>query len=238
MVLTSASCQLIFIKQHQSLSIVTKPSPVTRKLLSMLRTTLEFLADELNLYIKRKDPDNFGNLDTVIVSNLMKPDGSFAVASDQGDDTFKIILTLVNLEEDRIAESQQYFQKVNDKIQVNNPPLNLNLHVLFSVFTTNYVSGLRLLSYVIGFFQTHSVFDAETHPHLNNKVGTGKPWQRIGRIIADLNPVSFEQQNNLWAALGAKYMPNVIYRIRTVTFTDVEPKMEAPPVTEIVIAES
>lgn len=204
----------------------------------MLRTALEFLAEELNLYIKRKDADNFGNVDTVVVSNLMKPDGSFAVAADQGNDTFKIILTLVNLEEDRIAESQQYFQKVNDRIQVNNPPLNLNLHVLFSVFTSNYVSGLRLLSYVIGFFQSHSVFDTETHPHLNNKTDTGKPWQRIGRIVADLHPISFEQQNNLWAALGAKYMPSVIYRIRTVTFTDAEPKMEAPPITEVVIADN
>ena len=204
----------------------------------MLRTALEFLAEELNLYIKRKDKENFGNVDTVIVSNLMKPDGSFAVAADQGNDTFKIILTLVNLEEDRIAESQQYFQKVNDRIVINNPPLNMNLHVLFSVFTTNYVSGLRLLSYVIGFFQTNTVFDTETHPHLNDKVEANKPWQLIGRIIADLHPISFEQQNNLWAALGAKYMPSVIYRIRTVTFTDIEPKFEAPPITEVVITDS
>lgn len=204
----------------------------------MLRTALEFLAEELNLYIKRKDAGNFGNTDTVVVSGLMKPDGSFAIAADQGNDTFKIILTLVNLEEDRIAESQQFIRKINDKIQVNNPPLNLNLHVLFSVFTSNYATGLRLLSYVIGFFQSHSVFDTESHPHLNHKVESGKPWQRIGRIIADLHPISFEQQNNLWAALGAKYMPSVIYRIRTVTFTDSEPKMEAPPITEVVIADS
>src|SRR5690242_15173179 len=102
----------------------------------MIRTSLEFLSDELNQYIKRKDPQNFGNTDCVVLSNLMKPDGTFALPLDQGNENFKVILTLINLEEDRIAESQLYYQKVNDKVQVINPPVNINIYVLFSVFAS------------------------------------------------------------------------------------------------------
>lgn len=201
----------------------------------MIRTALEFLSDELNLYLKRKDPTNFGNVDAVVLSGLMKPDGTFALPTNQGDENFKVILTLINLEEDRITDSQTYYQRVNDRIQVVNPPINLNAYVLFSVLATNYLTALRLLSYVISFFQSNTVFDSVQYPQMNAKVEATNPWQKVGKLLVNLHPVTFEQQNNLWAALGAKYMPSVIYKIRTISFTDYEPKSDAPPVTEVVI---
>lgn len=202
----------------------------------MLRTALEFLTDELNLYMKVKDPANFGNLDSVILSGLMNPDGTFAIPTDQGNDNMKVILTLINLEEDRIAESQLSYQKINSQIQVINPPININAYVLFSVFASNYPTALRLLSNVIAYFQSNSVFNTEKYPHLNAKVEEDKPWEKIGKLLVNLYGTTFEQQNNLWAALGAKYMPNVIYKIRTFSFTDLEPKMESPPITQITIS--
>lgn len=204
----------------------------------MLRTALEFIADELNGYLQRKDPSNFGDTDSVVISSLMKPDGTFALSADQGSDSFKIILTLINLEEDRIAESQLYWQRVNDKVQVVNPPLNINAYVLFSVLAGNYPTALRLLSYVLSFFQATPVFDTARFPHLNTRVDEDKPWQKIGKLLVNLHPVTLEQQNNLWASLGAKHMPSVIYKIRTMSFTDMEPKMEAPPITEVIIRDN
>lgn len=201
----------------------------------MLRTALEFLKDELNLYLKRKDAANFGNADTVVISNLMKPDGSFALNTGQGNENFKIILTLINIEEDRITDSQQYWQKINDKVQVINPPLHVNVYVLFSVYAANYLTALRLLSYVLGFFQSSAVFDSAQYPSLNANVDAGKPWQMISRMMVNLYPITLEQQNNLWASLGAKHMPSVMYKIRTMSFTDAEPKQESPPITEVSI---
>jgi hypothetical protein len=203
----------------------------------MLRTTFEFLSDELNAYIKRKDSTNFGNEDVVVVSSLMNPDGTFAVST-EGSDVSKVILTLINLEEDRIADSQYNYQKVNDRIQVINPPVNINAFVLFSVFANNYSTALRLLSYVMAFFQGRQVFDSDQYPQINAKVDADKPWQKVGRLLVTFHSTTFEQQNNLWAALGAKYMPNVIYKIRTISFIDFEPKMETPPITEITISDN
>jgi len=203
----------------------------------MLRTAFEFLSDELNAYIKRKDSTNFGNEDIVVLSSLMNPDGTFAVST-EGSDVSKVILTLVNLEEDRIADSQYNYQKIEDRIQVVNPPVNINAFVLFSVFANNYSTALRLLSYVMAFFQGHQVFDSDQYPQINAKVDNNKPWQKVGRLLITLHSTTFEQQNNLWAALGAKYMPNVVYKIRTISFIDYEPKMETPPITEITISDN
>ena len=199
----------------------------------MLRTAMEFLSGELGAYIARKDPAMFQNEIAVLASSLMRTDGTFAITGNQGGETFRIVMTLVNLEEDRIAESQQYYQKINDKVQFFNPPVNLNAYVLLSSMADNYLSELRLLSYIITFFQANPVFDEERFPHLNNRVEPEKPWLKIGKLITSLHPITFEQQNNLWAAIGAKYMPSVLYKIRTITFIDTEPKFEAPPVTEI-----
>ena len=200
----------------------------------MLRTTLEFLRDELNLYIRRKDPVNFSNTDSVIVSSLMRPDGTTAISVNDND-TFRVVLTLINLEEDRITDSQIY-RKINDRIQVVNPPVNMNLFVLFSVFANSYPVALRLLSYVISFFQSHTVFENGQYPQMN--ANADKPWEKIDKLLATMHATTFEQQNNLWAALGAKYMPSAIYKIRTISFIDMEPKMEAPPITEVTISDN
>jgi hypothetical protein len=204
----------------------------------MLRTAMEFLTEELNQYMKVKDPINFGNVDCVILSGLMNPDGTFAIPMDQGNESFKVILTLINLEEDRIADSQLNHQRKNDLIQVINPPVNINAYVLFSVYAPSYPTALRLLSHVISFFQSNTTFTPAKYPHLNAKVEEDRPWQKIERLTISLYGTTFEQQNNLWAALGAKYMPNVIYKVRTMSFVDHEPKMQAPPISEINISDS
>ncbi|MGY3051898.1 hypothetical protein ACVWYG_000085 [Pedobacter sp. UYEF25] len=201
----------------------------------MLRTTLEFLADELNAYLKRKDPTNFGNDDVAVISQLMNPDGTFAVSA-EGADVSKIILTLINLEEERITDVQNIYKKVGEQIQVVNPQVNLNVYVVFSAFGSNYGTTLRLLSYVISYFQANTVFTDALYPQMNAKVEDDKPWQKIGRLLINLHATTFEQQNNLWTAIGAKYMPNVVYKIRTMSFVDLEPKMEAPPITEVTIS--
>lgn len=203
----------------------------------MLRTTLEFLAEELNAYLKRKDAANFGNDNVAMVSQLMNPDGTFAISSDGGE-VSKVILTLINLEEERITDVQNVYKRVGDQVQVVNPPINLNLYVVFSAFGSNYGTTLRLLSYVISFFQANSVFTSSLYPQMNAKVENDKPWQKIDRLIVNLYATTFEQQNNMWTAIGAKYMPNVVYKIRTMSFLDLEPKMEAPPITEIAISNS
>lgn len=205
----------------------------------MLRTALEFISSELNRYVKTKDPDNFGNIETTVLSSIMHPDGKIAFDDTEADNNHKIIVTLINLEEDRISDSQSYFTKKPDNnLQFINPNVNLNLVVLFSVFSKNYSTALRLLAYVISFFQSNMVFDNSKFPALNAAADANKPWQLIERLVTSLHTLTLEQENNLWSAVGAKSMPHVLYKIRAITFKDIAPQMEAPPITEIKITDN
>jgi hypothetical protein len=201
----------------------------------MLKTTLEFLTEELNSWLQLRDPLNFQDAKPAAITTLMKPDGKFAVNSNSGqaNDKFSIAVTLVNIEEESTFKNQPHYRQVQDKVQVVQPPMNVNIYVLFSAVADMYPTALTLLNHLLAFFQANPVFDESSHPHLNAKVNPAEPWNRLQRIVVDFYNVSFEQQNNLWAALGAKYMPSALYKIRSITYTDQTPKQEGPPITEI-----
>lgn len=202
----------------------------------MIRTALEFIELELNNYIQRKDPVNFGTKDISTLSNIVKQDGELAVGTVDGKDDHSVIITLVNIEECRHSDVQSYFYKDEEnQIRQINPAIHLNLHVLFTAYSDDYKSSLRNLSYVISFFQTNSVFTAENYPNLNSS--TDKSWQKIQKLIFNHQTLTLEQQNNLWGSLGAKYIPSVLFRMRILTFQEKETKAEAPSITEMEVSD-
>jgi hypothetical protein len=56
----------------------------------------------------------------------------------------------------------------------------------------------------------------------------------IEKIIIEPVSLTFEQLNHLWATLGAKYLPSVIYKCRTLIFRETAVSPEAPLITELV----
>jgi hypothetical protein len=202
----------------------------------MIRTALEFIQNELNFYIQKKDPENYGSKEIASLGSIVKEDGSFNFDSSNTDD-HAIIITIANIEECRIPDVQSYTVKdENNQIQQVNPAIHLILYIMFSAYSDDYKSSIRNLSYVVSFFQNNYVFTTEKYPHLNALAE--KPWQKIQKLIFTHNALSFEQQNNLWGSLGAKYLPSVIYKMRVLTFQEKEVKTEAPPITQAMLTDS
>ena len=86
--------------------------------------------------------------------------------------------------------------------------------VLFSAYFKpgNYTEALRFLSFVIAYFQYKNVFTRANTPQLD---------AGIDKLIFEMANISPEQLNNIWASLGAKYMPSVVYKMRMVTIDSV-----------------
>jgi hypothetical protein len=166
--------------------------------------TLKFLNEEVNKYLSVKMGAlalprlKMGNV-SLALDNTLTGDNSLAG---------KAILSLVNVEEDKVAKQQENFSRSDSSAVYKSPPLYLNLYVLFAINKPEYDDCLQWLGHIMQFFQYQNVFTPITHPNLDPK---------IPRVVVDLFSLNFEQVNHLWSTLGGKYMPSVLYKIRQIS---------------------
>jgi hypothetical protein len=204
----------------------------------MIRTALECIKNELDAYIvnREQDPAHYSTGNVVDLKPMSAPDGAINIT-----DTTHVTIMLAGVEEERREGRRPYYVPSGDKEFLKlNPPVELNLFLLFAAHNSHYETALRDLSNVISFFQSNPVFDEQRFPALNATVidQANKPWQLIERLSLTLYSLSFEQQNNLWSMLGTKYLPSVVYKLNMLTVFDTRAKEVAPAITEINIADN
>ena len=113
----------------------------------MIRTTLEFIQKELEAYIveREQDPAHYSNGHVVDLKSIVSPGGEVNL-----DDNFHITIMMVGLEEERReGKRPRYVEKEDKRIVKLNPPVELDLFILFVAHQSNYETALRDLSGVI-----------------------------------------------------------------------------------------
>lgn len=182
----------------------------------MIYPSLSFLCGALNNFLALKDPlSSAGSIDKpVVLSNIVDQENHLLHKT--GD---YIFMTLVNTEEETVGKSQlAYTKSPEDKLYVTNPEIKLNLYIQFAAFSDStlapsaYERSLLLLDQVVYFFQYRSVFTNSQYPVLMNF--------GIEKLVVEPVSLTFEQLNHLWATLGAKYLPSVIYKCRMLPFQE------------------
>ncbi|MBC8046085.1 MAG: DUF4255 domain-containing protein [Fimbriimonadaceae bacterium] len=170
----------------------------------MIEEALRFIRTELNNYLNNKiTPIAESRVELGNVAKL-----GDAAANDLVN---KIVVSLINIEEDRISKNPENFVRVDNKTVYKNPKIHLNIYCLFSVNRESYSDALKQLSFIIQFFQHKNVFTHEIAPGLD---------AGIDKLIFDLYSLNFEQVNHLWGTLGGKYLPSVLYKMRMITIDE------------------
>jgi hypothetical protein len=128
------------------------------------------------------------------------------------DDT-AIVISLINIEENRISQDKRNYIRRGDGILMKNPAVHLYLSVLFTAIrqtADRFENDLALqdLQQLIGFFQKKFVFDHSNTPNLDTN---------IEKLIMDMTSLNLQQMHEIWTVLGGKYYPSVVYRMRMVT---------------------
>lgn len=165
----------------------------------MLDTTLAFLTDRLNDHLQASYPTGEPH---VVLSGLCHLDGTVNPGLEN-----KIVLSLVNIErEGASGAAGPQLRPDGDGFARVPAPLNINVYVLVSAcFFGNYDQALKLLSAVLGYFQSTPVLTAPT-------VGAfPRGLEKLTLEIVNLDPHAL---SNLWSALGAKYAPSMLYKLR------------------------
>ena len=167
----------------------------------MINTALHFLASQLNQYLSRK---NSSQEKMVVVSKITENDGRESELTSN-----KLTLFLVNVEKDNVTRPNSKPDYDGFRNIVHSKPIFLNLHVVLAANfqASHYEESLKYLSKAVAFFQDHNVFDHTSFPDLASG---------IEKLIIDVENLNLQELSNLWNLIGCKYIPSVMYKVRTV----------------------
>ena len=155
----------------------------------MIYEVLQTLTDNLNIYFRTKLKIQE---DKAELSAIINQDGSFASLSEN-----KVLVTLLNIEKEPFSASSQI---------AGRQKLSLNLLVIFSCHfsNSNYSEGIRFLDLIITYFEENYTLEAQNIYDGNNK------------IKIEIETSNIDNVHNIWATIGAKYLPSVVYKLRMI----------------------
>ena len=180
----------------------------------MIGTALQFVTREINKFISLRLRTEASNRRIALASHV-SPDGTFAGIEDN-----ILLLALVGVQKDSVAQgpATRGFVPVQKGLMAtvyeeSTPPVFLNLQLLIAAnFRAEHIqSGLDLLSMAISFLQGNTAWTRENFP--------GLP-AGVDHLAFDLETLDFHAQSHLWGAIGAKYMPSAIYKMRMLTIDE------------------
>jgi hypothetical protein len=155
----------------------------------MIYEVLQTLTDNLNIYFRTKLKIQE---DKAELSAIVNQDGTIALQSEN-----KVLVTLLNIEREPFSASGQI---------IGRQKLSLNLMVIFSCHfsNSNYSEAIRFLDLIITYFEENYTLEAQNIYDGNNK------------IKIEIETYNIDKVHNIWATIGAKYLPSVVYKLRMV----------------------
>jgi hypothetical protein len=167
---------------------------------TMIYKSLQFTSNILGQFLKsrfRLDEDK------IVLNYLVDPDGSIPKMNQN-----KVVLSLINIEK----ETNQPFYIRNQKLETGNyssfnPVERYNLDLLLSSNFDDYDESLKFLDAIVCFFQINNYLDASS----SSSIPEG-----LTKLEFEYEKISYHQMHSLWTAMGAKYQPSIIYKMKLI----------------------
>ena len=182
----------------------------------MVDKVLEFIVAELNSYLRART----GSMSNKVkLSSIVDDTGKYALDEDS------VGMTIINIEEDRVVKDQLRDHKIRDgRYITSQPKLKLNLFIMCAANFKKYDQSLKYITHILTFFQARPVFAPESYPALGSD---------IERLVIELQKLNYDQLNQIWAYIGGKQLPSVVYRIGMVSLQDESEIGVQPPIVEL-----
>ncbi len=172
----------------------------------MIYEALQIISEQLDSYLSSEGLSNLVKLENIALLE----------SADENADNLKgkVVLTLLNLEEDSTLKNIPNFKVKNGITEYKNPPVHINLFLLISANCDTYDKSLRCISKTIQFFQGKKVFTSTNTVYNRTNVAFDQFDQF--RFNLELYTLSLEQLNYVWGTLGGRQLPSVIYKIQLI----------------------
>ncbi len=172
----------------------------------MIYETLQILKEQLDKFLT---DEGLGKI--VVLENIALWESGSTDATKVDD---KVVLTLLKMEEETTLRNIPNFKIKDGKTEYKNAPVHLNLYLLISANCDTYDKSLRSISKVIQFFQGQKIFTSANT--IYNRTNVAFDVLDYFKFVLELFTPSFEILNNIWATLGGRQLPAVIYRIQLI----------------------
>ena len=177
----------------------------------MISKALILILSQLNQYI-----EPVAGAEEAVLGNI-----ALNEAPDQNALKNKVVISLVNVEEESTMKNTINHQKLGSLVSYREPAVNVNLYLLLSAhYPQDYDTALKRLSDVIRFFQHRKKFSINSATPLPDALDPASPDDMELYLTSELYTMTFEQINHLWGSLGGKQMPFVMYKLRLVMIRD------------------
>ena len=182
----------------------------------MIADALNFVTNQLDSFLKRKTSRKES---IVKLSGLVTPDGSIAIAEED-----ILVLSVVNIAEEGSIANQSNIKRQGNSFQKQAPPVYLNVYLLVSTLFKDekYETGLHWLSLAINFFQQNPYFISSQTEMPNG----------VDKLNFELVNLDIDNMSRFWGALGARYQPSVIYKMRMLKISSDTMEGVLPEITE------
>lgn len=172
----------------------------------MINKALQFTRDTLDQFLKNRFALDESQ---VVMNNLIDSNGSIPSINQN-----KVVISLINVEKETTKPFNIRNHQLSNGNYVNvNPAERFNLDILISSNFDDYSETLKFLNAVILFFQVNTSLTA------NSSAAIPKG---LNKLEFDIEKLTYQEMNSLWSALGAKYQPSVIYKMRLLTIQGFE----------------
>ncbi len=172
----------------------------------MIFETLQILKEQLENFL-----DDAGLGKIVILDNVaMLESGSDSASDLEG----KVIITLLNIEEESVLKNTSAVKVVNNKSEYRNPPVNINLYFLVSAYCDSYDNSLISISKTIEFFQGKKIFTSSNT--IYNRSNASLNVLDYFKFVIELYTPGFEEWNYIWGTLGGRQLPSVMYKVQLI----------------------
>ena len=183
----------------------------------MLQTVTSFIRQKLDQHLV----NSFSLEESIAVLNhLALHDGSAPPKNRN-----KMVITVINLDYDTNKPFFGGQQRAGDNRIIRfNPGYTFNVDLLFTASFDDYEESLKFLNGTIEYFQSNICVTRSSAPDLPRGVHS---------LRFDILNSTLSETHNLWSAIGAKYQPSVIYKVRHITVQQERINVISPPVLNV-----
>lgn len=201
----------------------------------MITEAVVFIRDEVRNYLRQVKAAL--SMQDVLLGNI-------ASLENQTNLTDKVIITLVNVEEESALKNGKSWSQnpLTGGIETRYPPVYLNLYLLFTATLPesigesdiHYQRALNRIAAIVELFQSKKVFTLQNSPAFDPEERQELQQRLLNeiRLVPELYTLTFEQINHLWGSLGGKQSPFVMYKIRMVKIQSLI-SIETPPIESV-----